>query len=288
MRKRVRIALAVVFVAVGGVVGFQILCPQERGPVYQGRALRFWLRDYAGWDIGPTAWAEAKNGAEHAVHQIGTNAIPSLLEMVARTESPRMRKLTDFWDQHIFNLKILPARVRHPSWYKNRARFVNMEGEIGFKILGANAHEAVPELMSIYQRTLSMDSVTAMNSQIAVIRSLISIGPAAVPPLLKWAACTNEAERLSAVYALSQIHAQSSEVVPVLIKSLSHTNFQVRIQVAEGLGKFGADAQQVVPALVLSLHDPNSVVRRAATNALRRIDLEAATNAGAAGSSRWE
>jgi HEAT repeat protein len=191
-----------------------------------------------------------------------------------------MRKVTDFWDQHLANLKILPARVRHPSWYKNRARYVNMEGEIGFKILGADAHEAVPELMNLYQQTFSMDSLAVMNSQIAVSRSLISIGPAAVPPLLQWATSTNEAERLSAIYALSQIHAQPSAVVPLLVKSLSHTNFQVRIQVAEGLGKFGADAQQAVPALVLSLHDPNSVVRRAATNALRRIDPGAAAKAG--------
>jgi len=155
-----------------------------------------------------------------------------------------------------------------------------MEGEIGFKILGADAHEAVPELMSIYQRTFSMDSVAAMNSQIAVSRSLISIGPAAVPPLLKWAASTNEDEWLCAISALSQIHSQASEVVPVLIKSLSHTNFQVRIQVAEGLGNFGADSQQAVPDLVLSLHDRNSVVRWAATNALRRIDPVAAAKAG--------
>ena len=248
MRKRVGIALAVVLVALGGVVCFQILCPQEREPVYQGRALRFWLRDYAGWDIGPKAWAAAKVRAEDAVRQIGTNAIPNLLKMVSKTESPRMGKVTDFWDRHIANLKILPARVRHPAWYKNQPRYLNMEGEIGFKILGADAHEAVPELMSIYQGTLSMDSVAAMNSQIAVSRSLISIGPAAVPPLLKWAASTNEAERLDAIYMLSQIHAQPLEVVPVLIKYLSHTNSQVRIQVAEGLGNFGADSQQAVPA----------------------------------------
>ena len=95
MRKRVGIALAVVLVALGGVVGFQILCPQEREPVYQGRALRFWLRDYAGWDIGPKTWAEAKVRAEDAVRQIGTNAIPNLLKMVSKTESPRMGKVFD-------------------------------------------------------------------------------------------------------------------------------------------------------------------------------------------------
>ena len=280
MRKRVKIALAVVFVAVGGVIGYQMLCPQNREPVYQGRELRLWLRDYAGWDSSPKAWAEAKSRAEHAVRQIGTNAIPHLLEMVSETESPRMRSVTDYWDGHVESLKILPASIRHPSWYKRLTRYANMEGEIGFKILGADAHDAVPELMILYERTFSMDSLSVMNSQVAISRSLVSIGPASVPPLLKWAASTNEARRLSAVHALSQIHAQPAEVVPVLVNSLSHTNFEVRAQVVEGLGRFGEESQQAVPALVLSLYDSNSVVRRAATNALRRIDAEAAAKAG--------
>jgi hypothetical protein len=36
MRKRVRIALAVLLVAIVGVVAFELLRPQEREPVYQG------------------------------------------------------------------------------------------------------------------------------------------------------------------------------------------------------------------------------------------------------------
>ena len=280
MRKRVQAALAVLLVTIAGVIAWHLLRPQERQPVYQGKGLRAWLREYAGWDVGPEEWAQAKARAEHAVRQIGTNAIPPLLRMVQKMESPRMARLIDWWDQHFANRNRLPAWIRHPAWYKNQARYLNMEGEIGFKILGSDVQQAAPELISIYESTLSMDSVTSMNSRIAVIRSLINIGPAATPYFLRWAGSTNEEKRLTAVHALSQIHSQPSDVVPVLVEFLSYTNPLVRTEVAEGLGNFGTNAQQALPALVSLLSDRNSLVRRVATNALKQIDPEAPAQAG--------
>ncbi len=280
MRRRVQIALAVLLVTIIAVVAFQVLRPQEHEPVYQGKPLSAWLRDYGGWDTTPAEWVKAKRRAEDAVRQIGTNAVPTLLEMLGKTQLPRSSKLMELWDRHVANVNYFPFWVRHPAWYKHQARYLNMEGEIGFKILGADAQQAVPELMNIYQRTLSMDSLSAMDSRVAVSRALIDIGPAAIPPFLRWAASTNEDERLIAVHALSQIHARPSEVVPVLVKFLSHTNVQVRIEVAEGLGNFEAEARQTVPALVQLLSDRNGIVRESATNTLKKIDPEAAAKAG--------
>jgi hypothetical protein len=67
-----------------------------------------------------------------------------------------------------------------------------MQGEIGFKILGADARQAVPDLMRIYERTVSMDSPECMESQVAVSRSLIDIGPPAIPALIKWAVVASD------------------------------------------------------------------------------------------------
>jgi hypothetical protein len=280
MRKRLQIAFAVSLVVITAVVAFQVVRPQEHEPVYQGKPLSAWLREYAGWDIGPAEWALAKRRSEIAVRQIGTNAIPALLRMIQKMESPRMSRLIDLWDQHFANRNHLPTWIRHPSWYKNQARYLNMEGEIGFKILGASAEQAVPALISVYESTLSMDSVTAMNSRIAVGDSLIDIGPAAIPYYLRWVGSTNEAQRLTAVHALSQIHSEPSVVVPVLVNFLSHTSPLVRTEVAEGLGNFGTNAQQALPALVPLLSDSNHLVRRAATDAFKQIDPEAAARTG--------
>jgi hypothetical protein len=48
MRKRVQIALAVVVAAGLAVVGWQVLRPQEREAVYQGKRLSVWLRNSSG------------------------------------------------------------------------------------------------------------------------------------------------------------------------------------------------------------------------------------------------
>ena len=182
MRKRVQVAVAVLLVALVGVNIWRGLHKRGPEPVYQGRRLSLWLRDYAGCDTSPEEWDRAKRRAEHAVRQIGTNAIPNLLEMVRKNESPRMSRLISFWDHHIAMLKNMPAWVQHPAWYKNQARYLNMEGEIGFKILGAEAQLAVPELMNIYERTFSMDSLAAMDSQVAVSRALVDIGYQVIAP----------------------------------------------------------------------------------------------------------
>ena len=72
MRKRVQVALALVLVALISVVVWQLLRSQEREPVYQGKRLRVWLGEYDAWT--PYGTIEARNTAEAAVRQIGTNA----------------------------------------------------------------------------------------------------------------------------------------------------------------------------------------------------------------------
>ncbi len=120
MRKRVQIALAVLLVAVGGVVVWQMSRPQEREPVYQGKGLRTWLSEYL--------WASVRRDgrtqdlAAGAVLQIGTNAVPILLNMLCKEDSALVSKLVDFWDFHIARRYVL-SWVTNPAWYRNRARF---------------------------------------------------------------------------------------------------------------------------------------------------------------------
>jgi len=124
MRKRVRIALAVWLVAIAGVVAWQALRPLEREPVYQGKRLRTWLSEYL--------WASARRDgrtqdlAAGAVLQIGTNAVPILLNMLCKEDSALVSKLVDFWDFHIGRRYVL-SWVTNPAWYRNRAQIQNRE-----------------------------------------------------------------------------------------------------------------------------------------------------------------
>jgi HEAT repeat protein len=100
---------------------------------------------------------------------------------------------------------------------------------------------------------------------------------------LRGVASSDAAERDVAIWALLSVDAEHADrrlVVPSLVKALADTNFVIRLVAARGLGLFGTNAQPAVPVLVRLLNDRNSRVRPDATNALRKIDPEAAARAG--------
>jgi hypothetical protein len=320
-----RIALAMLFLGVAGLIAWQSL--REREPVYQGKRLRLWLGEYSEcYDSdksGGPETREAQNVAEAAVQQIGTNAIPTLLNMLRKKNSFLVSKLIPVWDRYFSRIPHLPASVRFPSWYQSHAVVLNQQGFMGFEILRANARQAVPALLNIYEQNISP------SSQFYVSRALTAIGPdatrTAIPSFLRCTASSNVIVRKFAVTALSQVHDEPALVVPALAKSLSDTNVNIRVMAASGLGVFGREVRQAiplaVPVLIKALRDPDVWVRVAAAGslsdfgpeakgavpalldllkdedeyasrhvaeALEQIDPEPAANAGANGRSQWE
>ena len=90
MRKRVQISLAVLLVAIFGLLGGRFSGFRE--PVYQGKRLSVCLEQY-----GTNHWTapdrELDRQAETTIRKIGTNAVPILLELMASKESPLRMKL---------------------------------------------------------------------------------------------------------------------------------------------------------------------------------------------------
>jgi HEAT repeat protein len=269
MRKRAKIALGVLVAAVLVVMGWQVFRPQEREPVYQGKPLSVWLQECR---------ADYRGPAHDAVRQIGTNAIPTLLKMLTKKDSLVVSKLSDLWDRHIQDSPHLPGWFRHPSWYENRAWCLRGEALLGFDILGANAQQAVPALIAIYERNISPDDKAKTGY------SLNAIGPEAqrmaIPSYLRAAASPDAWVRWVALLALSEVRVEPRLVVPALAKSLGDPNLPGPVLAARALAEFGTNAQQAVPALLPLLSDPNVIVRSTATNALKAIDPEAAAKAG--------
>lgn len=100
---------------------------------------------------------------------------------------------------------------------------------------------------------------------------------ATIPRLVHtFEATTNDEVRGRIAFPLRFIQSQPELCVPVLKVLLGHTNGSVRYNAAVGLGKFGAPAKSAWSDLAAHLTDNNSAVREAATNALERIDPEAA------------
>jgi hypothetical protein len=269
---RVGIVLAVVVVALIGVVVWQVLRPQKREPVYQGKGLRTWLgeaRHESNW--------QTRGRAEAAIRHIGTNAIPTLLEMLRQKDSPLASKMIPWWGRHIAPMQPLPSFIRFPPWYRNQAATLVYEAERGFEILGTNAQQTVTALMEVYEQNISPSSQMGAG---AALGAIAEAAPSTVPSFLRWVASTNQSVRLIAVMVLAQGQHEPSLVVPALSKCLSDTNSDVRTFAAQGLGWYEAEARQAVPALVPLLRDPNGNVRLVATNALKAIDPQAAAKAG--------
>src|SRR5947209_338906 len=215
MRKRVRIALAVWLVAVGGVIGWQVL--RLREPAYQGKRLSLWLQSYSPDSDSPEV--------DEALRTMGTNAIPTLLGNLQTKDSALKLKLA------ALGLRYTPAETRH------------LRAERGFKALGAEASDAVPALIEIYEQNISS------SARRAAANALVEIGPSAkqaIPALIKSATGTNSEVRAFAVYTLGRMALEAELVDPVLIKSLHDPDREVRYNAAFGLGALafmGGDAK---------------------------------------------
>ncbi len=241
MGKKFRIALAILVVAFLGAVFWQAQRPQE--PVYHGKPLSYWLEVY---DFGSYGFAHP-NGpapptryeANDAIRQIGTNAVPFLLQMLQQRDSKfKLTIIRLLQKQHFINIPLAPIDR-------------NSKAYDGFVFLGSGASNAVPRLIEIFDRDHSAFC------QQAVPAILGNIGPPAaqaVPTLLRGITHTNETVRANAIFALRKIEAEPKLVVPALIKCLNDPAALVRAQAACSLGAFGEDAQSAVPALIQLWH----------------------------------
>ena len=259
MGKRVYIALAVFTVALVGVIFWQVAQLHETEPLYQGKPLSEWLKACSGTDD-----PEKLDGADEAVRQAGTNALPILLRMLRAKHSALELKLLGWAKrQHVIRIEARPVT----EWNQIAAH--------GFFVLGAKAQSAAPALTEIANRNISC------SSQLSAIQALGGIGPSAkiaVSSLLRWSTNADRMVRFHAVETLGKIHVEPSRVVPALRDMLHDPDSFVRSGVVEALGEFGADAKIATPALVEFLNEPqNSMFRRWAIDA---IDPAAAAKAG--------
>jgi HEAT repeat protein len=249
---------------------------QGQEPSYQGKPLSRWADDMT-LDHSKAV----RDQAQEAIRQIGTNAIPFLLE--------ELRALAEI------NL----TNYNTPEWQDRRYRI-----HTAFAALGPIAEPAIPSLTDLMNGSSSATACAAYalaeigpKGVIPLVKTLtngsleIRIGIAqiiseagtnaeiAVPALIQ---CTTyqspEQEKAAALRVFSTsalgvvgINSPAS-VVPALIRCLQDEDYRIRYEAARALGKFGKPAQSAVPALQqIAKDDPNLKFRAYATNVLQII-----------------
>jgi hypothetical protein len=207
MCKPVQVAVVVLLIGAAGVVAFQILCPKEREPSYQGRRLSAWLLDLVKtYHDAPDAVA--------AVRAIGTNAVPDLLRKLPY--SPNNTR-TEFYCK-------LDSLLHHKLHLTGRtivepAALRSAEALKGFEALGPTASNAVPGLSALLD-------VPQVGERAAV--ALAYIGPGALPALMEALTNRSPTARFHALGGIGCLGTNAGPGVPLVLSCVTDTNVPLK------------------------------------------------------------
>jgi hypothetical protein len=216
-----------------------------REPVFKGRTLTSWLDHHVPTSsANPPYNSPGWHRADEALRAVGSNAVPTLLEMIRAKDPPPWRlKLLQF-----------AGRYRWTRINYSYAFSLHEEAEYAFEVLGTNAVSAVPELIKLYEEDVLPSSSAA--------RALGHIGRGAkpaLPNLIRRFTHTNSNVRFCAVSAVMYIGGEPSVVVPALTSALQDPSVDVRWNALVGLSGFGTRARPAVPEILKMVDDPGMV-----------------------------
>jgi hypothetical protein len=218
--------------------------PIPREPSFEGRTLTSWLDHHVASSAAiPPYDSPGWKKADEALRAIGTNAIPTLLEMLRAKDPPRLVLKWSRWAEQFRWMRI---KRRSPVARHEEAKYA-------FQVLNTNAVGAVPGLIEIYQQNLSP------SSQSSAAQSLGHIGraaQAALPTLIQDFTHTNQDTRFYAVSAVARIGGEPAVVIPALTSVLNDSYVNVRWNAVSGLNSFGSRARSAVPEILKMLNDP--------------------------------
>ena len=134
MRKGYRIGLCLAAATILGVVVWLAFPEVEREPVYDGKPLDVWLLGYR--SIEPDHHARAVE----TIHQVGTNAIPTLLRMLRAHDPPIKQHVMEFVrERSSYRVHYISSRIR------------NCAAANACEDLGEKAKPCVPALVELLE-----------------------------------------------------------------------------------------------------------------------------------------
>jgi hypothetical protein len=292
-----RILLAASLAIAVGILTWRLTRPKE--PEYQGKPISYWVDRYYHDTQAKPEMPAAVAECENAFRQMGTNAVPHLIRMLGG-KNPT----SSF--SHTLTSKLLPQKLffRWHDWKHRDTRAAN-----ALEVIGPNAELAIPALI---EKLGDFPSGRASTSEIG--DALVAIGPKSAVPLGKalfredFETCSNalialwhmdekgaaatpylirfiqesKEQKLSgyAIQILGIVKGPPETVVPFLIGCLNRKSTDDRAAAATALAESGSAAKSAVPALLECFKNDEKEVAKIAAAALKKIDPQAAAQAG--------
>jgi len=278
----------------------------SRGAAYQGKPLRHWLTCL---NSGNQA-AEAEGA--NALRQMGTNALPELVSIATRRDSPLRPALVRMVGEGLASKLGLPnrdgqrARSVTAFWILNKTAAPAAQELINSINKGRNVATAAEALLGIGPDAICWwtNAVTLADPlvRLEVVRVLVdypsdfnlrnrealedsaqfrSAAPIAVAILIKFAEDKDPKIRSLAADGLGYFRADLEHSVPVLTKLLNDSDLGPRSGAVQALGSFGPQAKSAVPDLLSYIRRaPTASERVAGIIALWHVNPGAAADAG--------
>ena len=294
-KKHFRKILALALLFITGAIAWLALRPDEQEPSYQGKPLHVWLK---GFDASQGSAEYA--AAQEAIKQIGTNALPTLISYLRRTDPPFHRQ----WINLKAKLRLLLGEVDYAVFWHRRAAHacgaLGPAAEAAFPALteamndpgaafdvGNGLSRMMPKSVPVLTNILSTGNMMARSRAADNLASAFwhrGFEPMARTALVAALRDFDPGVRMTAASAFGRWNTNLDLIVPELTRLLNDPDPSVRGNTATTLGNFGSAARSAVPDLLKLLQDTNSYVSGTVADRARlmllKVDPEAVANAG--------
>jgi hypothetical protein len=269
MKKRRRV-IAVLLACIILAACTVLLWPGEKEPQYKGRTLTHWMlinyRSTGAQTVRKSVYnPTVRQESEHAVRQIGTNALPWLIKWMqsVRSNSKWRLRAADI-------LGRLPGRIwefRLDAVLEDPAETRLRVAIEGFRILGTNASPAVPELIRLANNRGSPDPASV------ALTALTSVGEAGVHTLVAILSDPRDPRRpaVANIIRNASLGTNAEVAVRLLSVCVADPDTSTAVAAAESLGDLRIKPEVSVPALAEGLRDPRDRVREVCARSLSRL-----------------
>lgn len=260
------IAAAVLFVVTVGILTNR----HDGEPYADGHSLSYWIV----LNSPDAPDQDEATAAANAIRQIGTNAIPHLLDWIQYQQSSSTRKRLAVLNRPINWIQNLLGAASDWSIQDSKVNRIDAAVRAFSALAPKDAAVAIPELNRLIAES-PINQITLDGSR--AFTALAAMGGPGVAPLLAARNSTNHTIRIwafSAVPVALTTEPYFDPPIPLLIEALTNEDYQVVMHATTALRLYGDKSRPAVPILIEKLNHPQIRVRISATNTLRLIAPE--------------